>query len=372
MAKAKKEELQEDLPVEIGTVNKDSIRAINSIKMALKKKYGDDVFSEKTIAAMPSISTGSALIDAEIGNSGLVLGRLHEIYGDTGSGKTTLATLIAANALEQYPDKYILYIDFEQALDMRYAKLLGLNVHDERVIIVQPSSAEEGFEILYNMLNTGSVSLVVVDSIPAMLTKRELENGFDAETMAEKARFLSRAIPKLLDVLKVTKSMVLFINQVREKVGYMGGKTTPGGKAIPFYASTRIEIARTGVLTSSDIAFGQEVKATIRKNKVGQPFGVIETKIIFGHGFDIVGETVDIAVKRDIIHRGGAWFNTPCGERFQGKAPCIDFYKTNKDKYEELRALVMSGTIGSGDVDENGLTEEEEVVLQQLVEEEKE
>ena len=108
MAKAKKEELQEDLPVEIGTVNKDSIRAINSVKMALKKKYGDDVFSEKTIAAMPSISTGSALIDAEIGNSGLVLGRLHEIYGDTGSGKTTLATLIAANALEQYPDKYIL------------------------------------------------------------------------------------------------------------------------------------------------------------------------------------------------------------------------------------------------------------------------
>ena len=222
MAKAKKEELQEDLPVEIGTVSKDSIRAINSIKTALKKKYGDDVFSEKTIAAMPSISTGSALIDAEIGNSGLVLGRLHEIYGDTGSGKTTLATLIAANALEQYPDKYILYIDFEQALDMRYAKLLGLNVYDERVIIVQPSSAEEGFEILYNMLNTGSVSLVVVDSIPAMLTKRELENGFDAETMAEKARFLSRAIPKLLDVLKVTKSMVLFINQVREKVGYMG------------------------------------------------------------------------------------------------------------------------------------------------------
>ena len=371
MAKAKKEELQEDLPVEIGTVSKDSIRAINSVKAALKKKFGDDVFSEKTTAPMPSISTGSALIDAEIGNSGLVLGRIHEIFGDTSSGKTTASTLIAANALRQYPDKYILYIDFEQALDMRYAKLLGLDVEDDRVMIVQPSSAEEGLEILYNMISTGAVSLVVVDSIPAMLTKRELENGFEAETMAEKARFLSKAVPKLLGVLKITKSMVLFVNQVRDKISYMGGKTTPGGRAVPYYASTRIEMARTGVLTSSDIAYGQEIKAYIRKNKVGQPYGIIESKIIFGHGFDIVGETVDLAVKKDIIHRGGAWFNTPCGERFQGKAPCIDFYKVNKDKYEELRALVMSGTIGSSDVDEDHLTEEE-VVLQQLVEEEKE
>lgn len=319
-------------------------KALKAVKTAMKKTYGEDTFREKSREPLESISTGSAVIDMEIGNGGLTCGRVHEIFGSSGSGKSSLCTIVCANAMNKYPNKHVFYFDFEQAFHIDYAASLGLDVDDERFNFLQPTSADEGFDIALNVIKTGAVSLVVFDSVPAMLTKRELERGFDEETMAEKARFLSKSIPKLLEVIRQTGTVVLFVNQVRDKLSYMGGTTTPGGKALPFYCTTRLELSRTQVLTDKDIAIGQTIKCYVRKNKVGRPFGVLETNLIFWEGFDYVSEMFDVAKKLGIIS-GGAWVTLPEGHvdgKLNGKNAVVEFYRNNNDKFEDLVNIVKN------------------------------
>ena len=321
-------------------VNKDVLRAIQTAKLALKKKFGDDVFAEKTPEKMPSISTGSTKLDAEIGNEGIVLGRIHEVFGNSGDGKSTTCVLLCVNSLKTYEDKSVLYLDFEQAMDTRYAQQLGLDVDSDRFIFVQPKTAEEGFEIMDMMMSTGGFSLCVIDSVAAMITQYELEKGYDEMTIGVKAKFLSTNIPKLLDKAKETNTAIVFVNQVREKVGvYGGGTTTPGGKALPFYCTTRLELRRLQVLTKGDVPYGQTVRFTVRKNKVGRPFGVVETDLIFGKGFNPVLETVDLAIDMGILKKSGAWIKVTHQEEqltFQGRANAIEYYENNKKHYEDL------------------------------------
>jgi recA bacterial DNA recombination protein len=334
-------------------INPDLKRAITSFKTAMNKKYGKDepVFADGEIRDYPSISTGSEVLNALIGNGGLVLGRVHEIHGQSASGKSTLVTLLCANARRQYPDKFILYIDAEQAQNFKYMKALGLDcANDEGVVFVQTQKAEEVFDIVDNAVKTGGFSLVVVDSIPAMLTERELKGDFEKETMAEKARFLSKSIPKLLESLKKANTALVFVNQVRDKMDMWGGLVTPGGKSVPFYSSTRIKVNSTPsmrIRDDNDKYIGQTVEFTVVKNKVGDPFGVAESDLMFWKGFDPIKELIELGLKNKAINQSGSWFKfIPDGKEevsCQGKNGVYDYLIQHSEDVEWLRNLIRNG-----------------------------
>lgn len=222
-------------------VSPDVKRAMTNFKTAMNKKYGEgnDIFSNGQYQEFESISSGSAILDGLLGNGGWVRGRIHEIFGASGSGKSTIVSLTCANARRQYPDKYILYVDAEQAQNFNYMKKLGLDCeNDEGVVFLQMQEAENVFEVIDGAVATGAFSLVVVDSVPALMTKRELNGDYDKETMAEKARFLSKALPKLLESLKKANTTMIFVNQVRDKMDMWGGVTTPGNSVYRYYLVT--------------------------------------------------------------------------------------------------------------------------------------
>ena len=216
-------------------VSPDVKRAMTSFKTAMNKKYGEggDIFSNEGFQNFESISSGSAILDGLLGNGGWVRGRIHEIFGSSGSGKSSLVSMTCANARRQYPDKYILYVDAEQGLNYAYMRKLGLDCeNDEGVVFIQIQEAENVFEVIESAVATGAFSLVVVDSVPALMTKRELHSDYEKETMAEKARFLSKSLPKLLELLKKANTALIFVNQVRDKMDMWGGVTTPGNMYI--------------------------------------------------------------------------------------------------------------------------------------------
>lgn len=334
-------------------VSPDVKRAMTSFKTAMNKKYGEgnDIFSNGEYQVFESISSGSAILDGLLGNGGWVRGRIHEIFGASGSGKSTIVSLTCANARRQYPDKYILYVDAEQAQNFSYMKKLGLDCeNDEGVVFLQMQEAENVFEIIDSAIATGAFSLVIVDSVPALMTKRELNGDYDKETMAEKARFLSKSLPKLLESLKKANTTMIFVNQVRDKMDLWGGETTPGGKAIPFYCSSRVKINSTPSMriknSSGDGFIGQTVGFTIIKNKVGSPFGVGESNLYFGIGFNKVEELIDAAISKDVFEKGGAWYTLPyCTEdgevlKFQGKTGLKAYYEANPSELDRLQELV--------------------------------
>lgn len=335
-------------------INPDLKRAITSFKTAMNKKYGKDepVFADGEIRDYKSISTGSEILNTLIGNGGLVLGRVHEVHGISGAGKSSIVTMLCANARKQYPDKFILYLDAEQAQNFKYMKALGLDcANDEGVVFVQTQKAEEVFDIIDNAVKTGGFSLVVVDSVPAMLTERELNGDFSKETMAEKARFLSKSIPKLLESLKKAETALVFVNQVRDKVDLFGGTITPGGKAIPFYSSTRIKVNSTPsmrIKDDNDKYIGQTVEFTVVKNKVGDPFGVAESDLMFWKGFDSIKELIDLGIKNKIINQSGAWFKfIPDGKEeisVHGKNGIYNHLTQNPEDVEWLRNIVNNNS----------------------------
>lgn len=238
MARVAKD-VKEDKEVSSGVateISKDNRAAIEILKRSMNKKYGDgdQVFITDYDMNLEGIPTGSAILDALIGNGGWAEGRVHEIHGQSGSGKSSIVTMTCANALKKHPDKFILYIDAEQAQNFRYMKLLGLDMeNDERILFTQVNSAEEAFDIINNAIKTGAFSLIILDSVPAIQTKREMSGDFTQETMAEKARFLSKSIPQLLKPLKRSNTTLIFVNQVRDKMDLWGGMVTPGN--ISFY-----------------------------------------------------------------------------------------------------------------------------------------
>lgn len=327
-------------------------RALKNVITALKTRHGEGVFIsgeglEKVEVDIDGISTGSAKLDNLIGVGGFPRGRLTEVYGSEGSGKTTLATLGMVNATQKYEDQFVGFLDVEHAFNMKYAKQLGLNT--DKMFFGQPGSAEEAIDIMLESAGSGAFSMLVLDSVAALRTKKQLEKGIGEDTIGLLAKLMSENVPDIVKAAERTETAIVFINQIRNKIGSYGSPiTTPGGNAIKFYASLRIETARINVLKDGDVPYGQTIKATLRKNKVGVPFGYTEVDLIFGRGFELVGELVELAIEYGIVNKAGAWLSYG-DEKWQGKERLSDRLREDKELYNELYSIIFNEGVIEGE-----------------------
>lgn len=330
----------------VGIDVKDKKRILDSMKNSLKKKWGLEVIREAVAVAIESITSGSPILDAALTGSGYPEGRFVEIYGDESSGKTTLATIALAEAQKKYPDKMVGFIDVEHAFNVPYANALGLDTSEEKFMFAQPNSAEEALEILEAFCNTGMFSAICFDSIGGLVTQQQLDKGIDEETMGSLAKVLSKSGSRLHTAANDTGTLVIWINQTRNKIVMMGNpETVSGGKTLPFFHSVRLRIRRTNIIMDKQQPIGQEVEIKVIKNKVGNPFGVIETSIFFGIGFDKYRETVEVALTNGVLEGAGAWTywkrGTPDEVKWNGKAACIQHMRDNPTEFDELYKATM-------------------------------
>lgn len=271
------------------------------------------------VQKMPSISTGSIKIDHALGIGGLPKGRIIEIYGPESSGKTTLTLQVAAEC--QKAGGVVAFVDAEHALDPSYAQKLGVNV--EELLVSQPDTGEQALEIVDMLTRSGAVDLIIVDSVAALVPKAEIEGEMGDSHMGLQARLMSQALRKITGKVKDTNTTIIFINQLRMKIGVVFGnpETTTGGNALKFYASVRIDIRGTTPVKEGDVQVGKTVKVKIIKNKVSPPFKEAEVNLLFGSGIDKYGEVIDFAVEQGLLTKSGAWYGkTGVGNLAQGKA----------------------------------------------------
>ncbi|QGM80194.1 recombinase RecA [Otariodibacter oris] len=291
-----------------------------------------------------SVSTGSIGLDLALGIGGLPMGRIVEIFGPESSGKTTLTLSVIAQA--QKTGKTCAFIDAEHALDPVYAKKLGVDT--DKLLISQPDNGEQALEICDALVRSGAVDVIIVDSVAALTPKAEIEGEMGDSHMGLQARLMSQALRKLTANIKATNCLVVFINQIRMKIGVMFGnpETTTGGNALKFYASVRLDIRRSGVVKDGDEILGSETKVKVVKNKVSPPFRVAEFDIMYGEGISKVGEILGLAVAHNLIQKSGAWFSYNGEKIGQGKNNAIKWLKDNPehaDKIEQdIRNLLMS------------------------------
>ncbi|MDN3652141.1 recombinase RecA [Thalassotalea ponticola] len=291
-----------------------------------------------------TISTGSLSLDVALGAGGLPMGRIIEIYGPESSGKTTLTLEVIAEA--QRNGKVCAFVDAEHALDPIYAEKLGVNIDD--LLVSQPDTGEQALEICDMLTRSGAVDVIVVDSVAALTPKAEIEGDMGDSHMGLQARMLSQAMRKLTGNLKQSNTMMIFINQIRMKIGVMFGnpETTTGGNALKFYASVRLDIRRTGAVKEGDAITGNETRVKVVKNKIAPPFKQAEFQIMYGEGINNIGELIDLGVQHKLVEKAGAWYSCN-GERIgQGKANACNFLKENpamaKDLDTKLRALLLT------------------------------
>lgn len=287
-----------------------------------------------------AVSTGSIGLDAALGIGGLPQGRIIEIYGPESSGKTTLTLHSIAEA--QKAGKTCAFVDAEHALDIQYAAKLGVQIKD--LLVAQPDSGEQALEMVDTLVRSGAVDVVVVDSVAALTPKAELEGEMGDSHMGLQARLMSQALRKLTGTINKTNCMVIFINQIRMKIGVMFGnpETTTGGNALKFYASVRLDIRRISALKNKDEVIGNSTRVKVVKNKVAPPFKQVEFDIMYGEGISKVGEIIDLGVKYEIVEKAGAWFSYD-GERIgQGKEKVKAFLQENPEKADEIEAKIRA------------------------------
>ena len=335
-----------------------------SLDLAMKqidKAFGKGALmrlGDKEVVAIESISTGSLGLDLALGIGGVPQGRVIEIYGPESSGKTTLALQITAEC--QKKGGVCAFIDAEHALDVKYAKNLGVDI--DNLLVSQPDYGEQALDIVETIARSGAVDLVIIDSVAALTPKVELEGEMTDQQVGVQARLMSKALRKLTGILHKMNCTVIFINQIRMKIGMMGygsPETTTGGNALKFYASVRIDIRRIATLKQAEAPIGNRTKAKIVKNKVAPPFKQAEFDIMFGEGISKEGELVDYGVKLDIIDKSGAWFSYGDQKLGQGREKVKEAFKENTQLAAEIEDKIKEamGLTSVMDMDETELQE---------------
>jgi recombination protein RecA len=325
----------------------DKLKALQLTLDKLEKSYGKGAvmkLGDNAVEPIESISTGSISLDIALGIGGVPKGRVIEIYGPESSGKTTLATHIIAEA--QKKGGIAAFIDAEHAFDKGYAKKLGVDV--DNLLIAQPDNGEQALEIADNLIRSGAIDVIVIDSVAALVPKAEIEGEMGDSKMGLHARLMSQALRKLTGTIAKTGCCCIFINQLREKIGVMFGnpETTTGGNALKFYASVRLDIRRTSQIKDSDEVAGNRVKVKIVKNKVAPPFRIAEFDIMFGEGISKTGEIIDLGVDFNIIKKAGSWFSYGDTKLGQGRDAVKQLLMDNPELSEEIEAKIRAEVSG--------------------------
>ncbi len=339
---AKKDTLEKKERTPENAAQEEKLRALESALSALDKQFGKGAVMKLGASARSGgievISTGCLDLDMALGVGGLPRGRVVEIFGPESSGKTTVALHVVAEA--QKKGGIAAFVDAEHALDPAYAKKLGVNI--DELYISQPDTGEQALEIAEALVRSGAIDVVVIDSVAALVPKAEIDGEMGDSFVGLQARLMSQALRKLAGVISKTNAICIFINQLREKVGVMYGnpETTPGGRALKFYASVRLDVRKGEQLKTGADVIGNRTKVKVVKNKVAPPFRVCEFDIVFGQGISKEGSILDMAVVRDIIHKSGAWFSYNDQRIGQGRESAKQYLKENPEVAREVESLI--------------------------------
>lgn len=317
--------------------------ALDTTILELTKKYGKGAvmrMSEKTSMNIQTTSTGSIALDYQLGVGGLPRGRIIEIYGPESSGKTTLTLHCIAEL--QKAGGTCAFIDAEHAMDPIYAKNIGVDI--ESLLISQPDCGEQALEIAESLARSGAVDMIVIDSVAALTPEAEINGEMGDASMGLQARLLSKACRKLTSVISSTNCTLIFINQLREKIGVMFGspETTTGGRALKFFSSVRLDIRKTETIKSGGESVSNMTKVKVVKNKVAPPFKECTFEIVFGKGIDSLGEILDMSADRDIVEKAGSWYSYNGAKIGQGRDRAKEFLKSNPEICEEIKAKLLS------------------------------
>ena len=321
----------------------DKQKMLDDTLKQIEKQFGKGSImklGEKVYEDMEVIPTGSLTLDFALGVGGYPKGRIIEIYGPESSGKTTLALHAIAEAQKQ--GGYAAFIDAEHALDPKYAKALGVDI--DNLILSQPDTGEQALEIVEQLVRSNAISIIVIDSVAALVPKVEIDGDMGDAHVGLQARLMSQAMRKLSGVISKTNSTAIFINQIREKVGVMFGspETTSGGRALKFYSTIRLDIRRVEGIKQGDQIIGNLTRVKVVKNKVAAPFKVADIEIIYGKGISREGEILDMAVEKEIINKSGSWFSYNGEKIGQGRENVKEFIRSNKEFAKEIEAKIMN------------------------------
>ncbi|PXW67158.1 recombinase RecA [Methylobacterium sp. B4] len=330
----------------MAAADKDKSKAIEAALTQIERAFGKGSImrlgKNDKVQEVETVSTGSLGLDIALGVGGLPRGRVVEIYGPESSGKTTLALHTIAEA--QKKGGVCAFVDAEHALDPVYARKLGVNLDD--LLISQPDTGEQALEITDTLVRSGAIDVLVVDSVAALTPRAEIEGEMGESQPGLQARLMSQALRKLTGSISRSNCMVIFINQIRMKIGVMYGspETTTGGNALKFYASVRLDIRRVSTLKDRDEAIGNQVRVKVVKNKVAPPFKQVEFDIMFGEGVSKVGELVDLGVKAGIVEKAGAWFSYDSQRLGQGRENAKGFLRDNPDIANKIEASIRQNS----------------------------
>ncbi|MFN7709438.1 MAG: recombinase RecA [Holosporales bacterium] len=321
----------------------DKQRALDAALSQIERAFGKGSImrlGQQEALEIEAISTGSIGLDLALGIGGLPKGRIIEIFGPESSGKTTLALQTIAEAQKQ--GGVCAFVDAEHALDPVYARKLGVKV--DELLIAQPDAGEQALEIADTLVRSGGIDVLVIDSVAALVPKAELEGEMGDAHVGLQARLMSQALRKLTGSISRSQCMVIFINQIRQKIGIMFGnpETTTGGNALKFYASVRLDIRRIGAIKNRDEVVGNQTRVKVVKNKVAPPFKVVEFDIMYGEGISKTGELIDLGVKAEVVEKSGAWFSYK-GQRIgQGRENAKQFLRDNPDLLAEIEQAIRA------------------------------
>lgn len=322
--------------------NADKTKAIEQAILQIEKQFGKGSIikmDETAVADVDVVSTGCLTLDVALGIGGMPRGRIIEIYGPESSGKTTVALHVVAEV--QKKGGIAAFVDAEHALDPLYAQKIGVNINE--LYVSQPDTGEQALEIVEQLVRSGGVDIVVVDSVAALTPRAEIEGEMGDSFIGAQARLMSQALRKLTAITSKSKTIVLFINQLREKVGVMFGspETTPGGKALKFYSSIRLDVRKTDTLKNGQEMYGNRTKVKVVKNKLAPPFKVAEFDIIYGQGISQVGCILDMALEFGIVEKSGSWFSYNGDKIGQGRDNVCEYLKVNSDLMEQIKQQVL-------------------------------